>query len=61
MRRRVGAEMLAWLKSVRARWAERRAARRVTRGERTLKQNEAKAQRLRHERMDDKGPLGPGI
>ena len=53
--------MLTWLRSVRERWAERRAARRATRGERTLRRNEAKAQRLRHERMDDKGPLGPGI
>ena len=54
--------MVAWLKSVRERWAERRAARRARRGERTLRQNEAKAQRLRHEHMDDKGPMsGPGI
>jgi hypothetical protein len=40
----------------------RRAERRRTRGERALKRNEAKAQRLRHERFDDKaGPMGPGI
>jgi hypothetical protein len=46
------------------RLAKRRAERRATRGERTLRQNEAKALRLRHERMGDKGggPMGgPGI
>ena len=56
--------MLNWLKSVRQRWAERRAARRATSSERTLRENEAKAQRLRHERMQDSGggPMGgPGI
>jgi hypothetical protein len=40
----------------------RRAERRRTRGERALERNEAKAQRLRHERFDNKaGPMGPGI
>lgn len=53
--------MFSRLKSLRERWAERRTQRRATRGERTLRRNEAKAQRLRHERMDDKGPIGPGI
>jgi hypothetical protein len=50
-----------WLKQRRERLAMRRAERRAARGERALRQNEAKAQRLRHERMEDKGPLGPGI
>jgi hypothetical protein len=54
--------MFSWLKSLRERWAERRGARRATTGERTLRQNEAKAQRLSHERMEGKGPMsGPGI
>jgi hypothetical protein len=53
--------MFSWLKSLRERWAARRAERRASAGERVLNQNEAKALRLRHERMDDKGPLGPGI
>jgi len=55
--------MIKWLKQLRDRSAKRRAERRATRGERALRQNEAKAQRLRHERMDDTGPMGggPGI
>jgi hypothetical protein len=45
-----------------SRLRSRRTERRRTLGERTLKRNEAKAQRLRHERFDDRGgPLGPGI
>jgi hypothetical protein len=53
--------MFSWLKSLRERWAKRREERRATAGERAQRQNEAKAQRLQHERMEDKGPLGPGI
>jgi hypothetical protein len=51
--------MFSWLKSLRERWAVRRAARRATAGERTLSQNEAKAHRLHHERMEGQGPKGP--
>jgi hypothetical protein len=51
--------MFSWLKSLRERWAERHAARRATAGERTLRQNEAKAHRLNHERMEGQGPKGP--
>jgi hypothetical protein len=42
------------------RLATRRSDRRATRAERTLRQNEAKALRLRHERFEDKGggPMG---
>jgi hypothetical protein len=53
--------MFRWLKQVRVRVAKWREERRATAGERAQKQNDAKALRLRHERMDDKGPLGPGI
>ena len=55
--------MFKSLNQLRDRAAKRRADRRATRGERAQKQNEAKAQRLRHERMDGiKGPMGgPGI
>ena len=53
--------MFSWLKSLRERWAARRDQRRASAGDRTLRRNEAKAQRLDHERMGDKGPLGPGI
>ena len=53
--------MIKRLSQVRDRLTKRRADRRATRGERTLRRNEAKAQRLRHERFDDKGgPLGGG-
>ena len=53
--------MVKWLKQFRDRLAKSRADRRATRGERPLRKNEAKAQRLRHERFDDKGgPLGGG-
>ena len=53
--------MVKWLRQVRDRLATSRAGRRATRGERTLRKNESKAQRLRHERFDDKGgPLGGG-
>jgi hypothetical protein len=49
--------MIKWLNQIRDRLSKRRA----TRGERTLRKNEAKALRLRHERFDDKGgPLGGG-
>jgi len=51
--------MINWLNQIRDRLRMRRAERRATRGERTLRKNEAKALRLRHERFDDKGgPLG---
>jgi hypothetical protein len=56
--------MFSWLKSLRERWAKRREERRATAGERALRQNDAKALRLSHERMDgqsEKGPIGPGI
>ena len=53
--------MIKWLSQVRCRLTKRRAERRASRGERTLRKNEAKALRLRHERFDDKGgPLGGG-
>lgn len=53
--------MIKWLNQIRDRLTKRRADRHATRGERTLRRNEAKAQRLRHERFDDKGgPLGGG-
>jgi hypothetical protein len=53
--------MFKWLRQVRDRLTTSRADRRATRGERALRQNEAKARRLRHERFDDKGgPLGGG-
>jgi|RhiMetStandDraft_8_1073273.scaffolds.fasta_scaffold134822_2 hypothetical protein len=53
--------MFSWLKSLRDRWAKRREERRGTAGERALRQNEAKAQRLQHERMDHKDPMAPGL
>jgi hypothetical protein len=53
--------MLSWLKSVRERWAKRREERRATAGDRALRQSEAKAQRLSHERMDHKDPMAPGL
>jgi hypothetical protein len=53
--------MFSWLKSLRGRWAERRAERRATRGERTIRQNEAKELRLRYERMHDKDPMSPKL
>ena len=53
--------MRRWLSQFRDRLGKRRADRRAARGERTLRRNEAKALRLRHERFDDKGgPLGGG-
>jgi hypothetical protein len=53
--------MIKWLNQIRDRFSTRRAERRATRGERTLRKNDAKALRLRHERFDDKGgPLGGG-
>jgi hypothetical protein len=53
--------MIKRLSQVRQHLTKRRADRRATRGERAVRQNEAKAQRLRHERFDDKGgPLGGG-
>ena len=53
--------MVKWLRRVRDRLAESRADQRATRGERILRKNEAKAQRRRHERFDNKaGPLGGG-
>ena len=53
--------MIERLSQVRDRLTKRRAERRATRSERTLRRNEAKAQRLRHERFVDKGgPLGGG-
>lgn len=51
--------MFSWLKSLRERWAKRREERRDTAGDRALRQNEAKALRLSHERMDHQGPNGP--
>jgi hypothetical protein len=51
--------MFKWLNQLRGRAAKRRADRRATRGERAQKQNEAKALRLQHERMDGMGPNGP--
>ena len=54
--------MIKRLSQVRDRVTKRLADRRATRGERTLRRNDAKAQRLRHERFDDKGgPLGGGV
>jgi hypothetical protein len=56
--------MFKWLNQLRDRWKARREERRATAGERTLRENEAKALRLQHERLDgmsEKGPLGPGI
>ena len=56
-----GVGMIKWLNQIRDRFSTRRAERRATRGERTLRKNDAKALRLRHERFDDKGgPLGGG-
>jgi hypothetical protein len=54
--------MIKRLSQVRDRLSKRRAERRATRGERALRQNEAKAQRLRHKRFDDRGggPLAGG-
>jgi hypothetical protein len=53
--------MINWLNQIRERLSKRRAERRANRGEQTLRKNEAKALRLRHERFDDKGgPLGGG-
>ena len=53
--------MFSWLKSLRDRWAKRREERRGAVGERALRQNEAKAQRQSHERMDHKDPMAPGL
>ncbi len=53
--------MFRRLNAVRERWAKRRAERRATAGERALRQNEAKAQRTSHERMDHKDPMAPGM
>ena len=57
--------MFTWLKQVRERWAQRRAERRASAGERALRQNEAKAQRIAHmdkERGGDGGySRGPGM
>ena len=58
--------MFKSLNQLRDRAAKRRADRRATRGERALRQNEAKAQRLKHKRIETgvgpKGPMGgPGI
>jgi hypothetical protein len=53
--------MFSWLKSLRERWSKRREERRATAGERALRRNEAKAQRLSHERMDHKDPMAPGL
>ena len=54
--------MIKQLGNVRDRLSKRRAERRTTRVERTLRRNEAKAQRLSHKRFDDRGggPLGGG-
>jgi hypothetical protein len=41
---------------LRDRLAKRRSERRATAGERALRRNEAKAQRLAHVRLDDKLP-----
>jgi hypothetical protein len=51
--------MFSWFKSLRDRWTKRREERRATAGDRALRQNEAKALRLQHERMDNQGPNGP--
>jgi hypothetical protein len=53
--------MFSWLKSFKERWAMRREERRGTAAEKALRQNEAKAQRLSHERMDHKDPMAPGL
>jgi hypothetical protein len=54
--------MFRWLNQLRDRRAKRRESRRETAGERAQMQNDAKALRLKHERMGDKGPMGgPGI
>jgi hypothetical protein len=44
------------VRGLRDRLAKRRAERRADRGEQALKRKAAKAQRLRHERLDDKMP-----
>jgi hypothetical protein len=53
--------MFSWLKSFRERRAKRREEKRATAGDRALRQNEAKAQRTSHERMDHKDPMAPGL
>ena len=49
------------LRGLKNRVGERRSARRANAGERALKRKAAKAQRLEHERLEDKyvGPGGP--
>jgi len=44
------------VRGLRDRLAKRRAERRADRGEQALKRQAAQAQRLRHERLDDKMP-----
>jgi hypothetical protein len=51
--------MFSWLKALRERWAERRAAHRAAAAERTLRRNEANALRRSHERVEGQGPNGP--
>jgi len=53
--------MFSWIKSFRERRAKRREEKRATAGDRALRQNEAKAQRTSHERMDHKDPMAPGL
>jgi hypothetical protein len=53
--------MFSWLKTFRERRAKRREEKRATAGDRALRQNEAKAQRTSHERMDHKDPMAPGL
>jgi hypothetical protein len=45
-----------WAQGVRDRRAKRRAERQGDAGERALKRKAAQAQRLQHERLDDKFP-----
>ena len=53
--------MFSWIKSFRERRAKRREEKRATAGDRALRQNEAKAQRNRYERHQDKDPMAPGL
>ena len=45
-----------WAQGLRDRRAKRHAERRANGGDRALKRQSAKAQRLQHERLDDKLP-----
>ena len=53
--------MFSWFKSVRDRRAKRREEKRATAAERALRENEAKAERMSHERFDRKDPMAPNL